>query len=85
MTVEIYGKPGCPYCDRAKELCERREIAYAYYDIQADPVRYGEFIARTKGARTVPQIFVTNTLIGSFTEFNEAVSRGIVEQMLGGL
>ena len=21
--IEIYGKPVCPYCDKAKQLCER--------------------------------------------------------------
>ena len=84
MKVEIYGKPGCPYCERATELCERRGYAYAYHDIKADPARYGEFIARTRGAQTVPQIFVAGVLVGGFTEFNKAVSEGAVDQMLGG-
>lgn len=84
MNVEIYGRPLCPYCERAKALCESRGLGFVYHDIQADPARYGEFIARTKGARTVPQIFIGNTLIGGFTEFNQAVADGAVEQMLGG-
>ena len=78
MNVEIYGKTPCPFCDRAKALCESRGLSFVYYDIQADPQRYGEFIVRSKGARTVPQIFIGETLIGGFTEFNKAISDGIV-------
>lgn len=84
MNVEIYGRPACPYCENAKALCAERGLSHVYYDIQADPARYGEFIVRTRGAKTVPQIFIGEVLIGGFTEFNRAVSDGIVEQMLGG-
>ena len=28
--IEIYGKPQCPFCDRAKALCEQKGYEYTY-------------------------------------------------------
>ncbi len=84
MSIEIYGQPGCRYCESAKQLCEKYRLPYVYHDISTDEVLKDEFFLRTNGARTVPQIFVADVLVGGFTEFNNAVLNGIVEQMLGG-
>jgi glutaredoxin len=84
MSIEIYGQPNCRFCISAQELCAKTGLAYSYHDISADALRKDEFLARTKGAKTVPQIFVAGTLIGGFTEFNTAVQNGTVQQMLGG-
>ena len=36
MIVEIYGKPMCPYCDKAKMLCDMRNIEYKYFMLNED-------------------------------------------------
>ena len=65
--IEIYGKPQCPFCDKAKALCERMELKYTYKLLGADFTRE-ELLETFPGARTVPQIIVNGTKIGGYTE-----------------
>ena len=39
MMIEIYGKTFCPYCDKAKALCEREELEYSYKELDKDFTR----------------------------------------------
>jgi glutaredoxin len=84
MNVEIYGKPNCIYCTRAKAMCEENNLPYVYRDIEEDPLIREEFDSRTNFATTVPQIFIGTTLIGGFNEFAVALKLGQIEQLLGG-
>ena len=34
--IEIYGKPQCPFCDRAKALCEQKGLEYTYKSLGTD-------------------------------------------------
>lgn len=83
-TIEIYGTNGCSYCYRAKRLCESRGYKYQYFDITNDPDLRAEFVTRTNGAQTVPQIFVGITRIGGFNELAEAERTGALQQLIGG-
>jgi glutaredoxin len=65
--IEIYGKPQCPFCDKAKALCERMELTYTYKSLGADFTRE-ELLETFPGARSVPQIIVNGTKIGGYTE-----------------
>jgi glutaredoxin len=37
--IEIYGKPQCPFCDKAKNLCETRGYKYTYKSLGTDYTR----------------------------------------------
>tara|TARA_B100000035_G_scaffold192172_1_gene164054 strand:- start:262 stop:393 length:132 start_codon:yes stop_codon:yes gene_type:complete len=39
MMIEIYGKTFCPYCDKAKALCEREGFEYSYKELDTDFTR----------------------------------------------
>lgn len=65
--IEIYGKSQCPYCDRAKQLCETRGFKYTYKSLGTDYSRE-ELMEQFPNARTVPQIIVNGTKIGGYTE-----------------
>lgn len=65
--IEIYGKPQCPYCDKAKMLCETRGFTYTYKSLGTDYTRE-ELLEKFPNARTVPQIVVNGTKIGGFSE-----------------
>jgi glutaredoxin len=82
-TVEIYGRPDCPWCDRAKELCRDAGYRFITYDITQEG-QLERFQVRTRGARTVPQVFLGELLVGGFEGFKAAHDRGIVQQFLGG-
>jgi len=75
--IEIYGKPQCPYCDKAKALATREELEYVYKQLDVDFTRE-ELFEQFPGARTFPQIKVDGEIIGGFQEFQNLVfpSRG---------
>lgn len=68
MFAVIFGRPGCPYCVRAKELAEklteeRDDFNFRYVDIHA------EGITKADLEKTVPQIFLDQKHIGGCTDF----------------
>jgi glutaredoxin len=65
--IEIYGKPQCPFCDRAKALCESRGLKFIYSSLGTDYTRE-QLLEWFPNARTVPQIKVNGTSIGGYTE-----------------
>ena len=70
--IEIYGKENCPYCDKAKALCEREDMEYTYKQLGIDFERE-ELMETFPGARTFPQIIVDGNKIGGFTELKALV------------
>ena len=76
MKLEIYGKPNCKYCVSAKELCRELGLKFTYIDIDADAEAKRDFMLRTNFAKTVPQIFLNDSLIGGFDEFKQVVANG---------
>ena len=70
--IEIYGKPQCPFCDRAKQLCEMKDYEYTYKSLGTDFDRE-EMLEKFPGARTFPQIIVDGEKIGGYQEFKKLV------------
>ncbi|MEZ3498046.1 GrxA family glutaredoxin [Pantoea sp. KPR_PJ] len=75
MVTVIFGRPGCPYCVRAKELAdklsaERDDFTYQYVDIQAEGITKADLEKSAgKPVSTVPQIFIDEQHIGGYTDF----------------
>ena len=67
MTIEIYGKTFCPYCDKAKALCKREGYDYSYKELDKDFSR-DEFFDIFPTARTFPQIKIDGNDVGGYTE-----------------
>ena len=65
--IEIYGKPVCPYCDKAKQLCEREGSEFVYRQLDVDFTRE-ELFEQFPGARTFPQIKVEGENIGGYDQ-----------------
>jgi glutaredoxin 3 len=78
MTAIVWSKDHCPYCDQAKALLTQRNIAYEERKIGHGFTREN-LLEAVPNARTVPQIFINNQLIGGFTEL-----RTYLEQTAGG-
>lgn len=66
--IEIYGKPNCPYCEKAKWLCEKEELDYVYKQLDVDFTR-NELLEEFPGARTFPQIKVEGKPVGGYDDF----------------
>lgn len=56
MSLVIYTKPGCPYCDKARDFYNENEIEFTEYDAQNDKTRQKEMLEFSGGDRTVPCI-----------------------------
>lgn len=67
MKAVVWSKYHCPYCDQAKALLKQRGIMFEERKI-GDGYTREELMEAVPDARTVPQIFVDEQLIGGFTE-----------------
>jgi glutaredoxin 3 len=84
-VVEIYGMNDCPWCVRAKELCQRHGYRFEYLDMTDNAALRIDFVSRTpSGTKTVPQIFVGTRHIGGCTDLITAHESGLLQQLLGG-
>ena len=77
--IEIYGKPMCPYCDRAKALCEQKDYEYVYKQLGVDFTRE-ELFEKFPTARTFPQIIINGESIGGYHELEKWLERNSFEE-----
>ena len=82
--VTIYSTPFCGYCLAARRLLTDKGVAFEEIDVYAEPERRAEMVARAKGARTVPQIFVGEEHVGGFSELWELDRTGKLDPILAG-
>lgn len=74
--ITIFGRPGCGFCIRAKQLCEIKSYNFKYIDIWEEGISQ-EDLQKTIGkpVSTVPQIFHGQDYIGGFTDFEAFVNK----------
>jgi glutaredoxin 3 len=70
MKAIVWSKNHCPYCDQAKALLTLKGIDYEERNINNGWDREDLLVA-VPGARTVPQIFIDDVLIGGFNELRQ--------------
>lgn len=73
----LFGKAGCPFCQRAKDALQNANIEYTYHDVVEQPRALYEMLARVKpliGAKTpvtVPQIWINGEYVGGYQQLTE--------------
>jgi glutaredoxin 1 len=74
-TFTIFGRPGCGFCTRAKQICEIKNFEYKYVDIWAEGISK-EDLEKTVGkpVLTVPQVFHGETHIGGCDDLEAYVA-----------
>jgi glutaredoxin len=70
MKAIVWSKNQCPYCEQAKSLLKMKSIDYEERNINKDYTRE-QLLEAVPNARTVPQIFLDDKLIGGFTELKK--------------
>ncbi|MBK9164978.1 MAG: glutaredoxin [Acidobacteria bacterium] len=65
MSLVMYTKPGCPYCDQARTHFNAEGIEFVEYDAQNDIERQREMLAFSAGDLTVPCIVKNGEYVGS--------------------
>ena len=67
MKFLIFTKYRCSYCDRAKTLIEQKGYEYESINIEEEN-NIDLLLEKNKYARTMPQIFINDKLIGGYTD-----------------
>jgi len=70
MKAIVWSKYNCQHCDQAKSLLEQQGIDFEERKI-GDGWTKEQLLESVPTARSVPQIFVDNQLIGGFTELQK--------------
>jgi glutaredoxin len=70
MKAVVWSKDACPFCVQAKALLEARGIEYEERNVSKNWTRE-QLLEAVPNARTLPQIFLDDELIGGFTELRK--------------
>lgn len=81
-NVEIYTWETCPYCRKAKELLDAKDVDYKEYKIDGDEEARSKMQERANGRRTVPQIFINNQHIGGCDDIHALEEKGELDKLL---
>ena len=66
-NVEIYSKSNCVFCDKAKDYFSKNNISFTEHNVEVSEI-FDHLMIRNPNARTMPQIFIDNELIGGYTD-----------------
>ncbi len=70
MKAVVWSKYNCTFCEQAKSLLKQKGIPFEERKI-GDGYTKEELLEAVPNARTVPQIFLNEQLVGGFTELKE--------------
>jgi len=79
--IDIYTKPYCPYCERAKALLDSKGAEYHEIVASHDPALRQEMNERS-GRYTYPQIFIDGRHIGGCDDLVALDARGGLDPLL---
>ena len=83
-NVIIYSTNACPFCVRAKQFFESRDIAYTELRIDESPELRQEMNAKSGGRRTVPQIFINDQHVGGYDDLMAMARTDALDKLLEG-
>ena len=82
MKIDIYTGPMCPYCTKAKELLEQKNLSFNVLYIGDDFNIMEEMLYRSGGKRTVPQIFINDFHVGGYDDLYAIDRSGELDKLL---
>ena len=78
----MYKKKVCPYCVTAENYIKAQgDYKIEFIDIEANPEKTKEMIAKSGGRRTVPQIFINDVHVGGCDDL-QALSKKKLDELL---
>ena len=81
-AVVMYTTSWCPYCERARQLLARKNVAFSEIDVESAPEKRAE-MQQKSGRRTVPQIFIGDTHVGGSDDLRALEDAGKLDALLG--
>jgi len=82
ISAEIWTRTNCPACTNAKRFLDSKNIKWTEKKLNSQ-ANQKKFAMKTRGAKTVPQIFIGGTLIGGFDSLLTYEKRGDLDRILG--
>lgn len=82
--VEVYTTNYCPYCVRAKQLLDIKDVAYSEIDVTGDDAARMALVQKSGGRKTVPQIFINDVAVGGYDDLRLLEEQGKLDTMLAG-
>lgn len=82
--VEIYTTAFCPYCGWAKELLNKKGVAFKEIDVGGNSALRAQMSERSSGRTTVPQIFIGATHVGGCDDLYALEEDGKLDPLLNG-
>ena len=73
MKAIVWSKDSCSFCTQAKALLESKGIEYEERNVSQNWTRE-QLLEAVPTARTLPQIFLDQELVGGFTELRKKLA-----------
>ncbi|MEO0997399.1 MAG: glutaredoxin 3 [Pseudomonadota bacterium] len=80
--VVMYSTGWCPYCMAARDLLQRKGVAYEEIDVMDAPEQRREMRERS-GRTSVPQVFIGERHIGGYDDLSALERAGELDTLLG--
>lgn len=77
--IEIYSKPNCPYCNKAKQLLRNTDTLFTEHKLDVDFTRE-ILLERYPNATTYPVVVVDGFHIGGYTQLVEKINEQTNDQ-----
>ncbi len=85
VEITIYTTKTCPYCRRAKELLQKKNLSFEEIRVDGDFEARAKMAERANGRSTVPQIFFGDTHVGGCDDLYELHYDGKLDLLLADL
>lgn len=75
MSITVHSKPGCIYCDKAKDFLQKLDVPFVVNTLdpyEPDYQQKRDALFDRYNHRSFPLIFVGNVFVGGFTELQNA-------------
>jgi len=79
--IVMYSTRFCPYCVRARQLLDTRQLAYTDIGVDGRPDLRHEMVERS-GRYTVPQIWIGDLHVGGYDDLARLEREGRLDALL---
>ena len=83
VEVVMYSTNWCGYCQRARNLFERKGVTPREIKLDDEPEQRPVMLQRTGGQRSVPQIFIGDLHVGGYDVLAALDRSGELNKLLG--
>ncbi|MFT9025129.1 glutaredoxin 3 [Acetobacter indonesiensis] len=82
-NIEIYTQPGCPYCVRAVQLLQSKNVPFQEINAPRGTPEREQAYERSGGRTTVPQVFVGEKALGGCDDLMALERQGKLDAAFG--